>query len=182
MIGPHSAPRARKSCAGDGAAQVAFGVAVAAGKLWVGEPENLAHLGWRPTQRQQAPGDPQVDDAPVGLREAVADVPALHTIPIDFRRYRRGHGDWGSIRESRGRRRRGPCSGRPQQRLGVGRENSLGLPDLHPRGVAGGCAPRGLLIGEAGEPSQVTPVGAGRIASISGSQQLAGSGRHRWRC
>jgi len=98
MIRPHSAPRVRESRAGDGAAQVVVGVAVAAGKLRAGEPENLAHLGGSPTLRQQAAGDPQVDDAPVGLREAVADAPACHAIPIDFRRYRRGNGIRGSIR------------------------------------------------------------------------------------
>ena len=86
MIGPHSAPGGRKSRAGDGAAQVVVGVAVAAGKLRAGEPENFVYLGGSPTSGQQASGDPQVDDAPVGLREAIADVPARHTIPIDFGR------------------------------------------------------------------------------------------------
>ncbi len=93
----------RESGAGDGAAQVVAGVAVAAGKLRAGDAENLAHLEGCPTQREHAPGYPQVNDTPVGLREAVADVPACHTVPIDFRSYRSGHGIWGGIGGVRGR-------------------------------------------------------------------------------
>ena len=66
MNSTHRAPRMGKSSAGDGAAQVIVWVTVTAGKLWAGEPENLVHLGGCPTSREQAPGDPQVDDAPVG--------------------------------------------------------------------------------------------------------------------
>lgn len=54
----------------------------------------------------------------------------------------------------------------------------LSVKDLHPRGRAGGCASRRLLIGEASEPAQMAPVGAGRIASTGERQQLAGSGGH----
>jgi hypothetical protein len=50
-----------KRSAGDGRAQVVVGVAVAAGKLWAGEPENLVHLGGSPTLREQASGDPQIE-------------------------------------------------------------------------------------------------------------------------
>ena len=42
------------------------------------------------------------------------------------------------------------------------------------------CASSGFLIGEAGEPSQVTPVGAGQIASVQPRQVLACGGRHGW--
>ena len=139
------------------------------------------HLGGSPTLGEQAPGDPQVDDAPVGVREAVVDVPALHAILIDFHRYRGREGNWGGRLEGGVGEltRRGPRAGRAQQGLGLWCQTGRGLDDLHPRGVAGVCAPRGLLIGEAGEPSQVTPIGAGWITPISGGQQLAGSGRHR---
>jgi hypothetical protein len=50
------------------------------------------------------------------------------------------------------------------------------MDELHAGRVAGGCAPRRLLIGEPGEPSQVTPVGAGWIAAIGARQLPAGSG------
>jgi len=183
MIWTHRAPRVRESRAGDGAAQVVVGVAVAAGKLWAGEPENLVDLRGSPSLRQQVPGDPPIDDAPVGLRKALADAPAFHTTLIDVAGYR--HGDRGRVLGCRGgagslgwmRRRQGP--GRQQQCFGSRCQTRRDVDDFHPGGVAGGCAARGLLIGEAGEPSQVTPVGAGAIASISQRQQPAGSGRHR---
>ena len=185
MSGPHRGARRGKSSAGDGAAQVIVGVAVAAGKLWAGEPEDLMHLGGSPTLPEQASGDPQVDDAPVGVREAVADVPAFHTALINFPGYGGGHGGGNRIGESRvgvggpGRTKRGPLSGRAQQGLGVWRQTRPGFHDLDPRGVAGARAPRRLLIGEAGESSQVTPIGTSWIASIGHRQHLAGGGRHR---
>ena len=52
------------------------------------------------------------------------------------------------------------------------------MDEFHPRGVAVQGASRGFLIGESGEPSQVTPVGAGRIATIAARQVPAGRGRH----
>jgi len=184
MSGTHRGLRMGKSSAGDGAAEVVFGVAVTAGKLWAGEPENLVHLGGSPTLREQALGDPQVHDAPIGVREAVADVPTFHTILIDFHRCRGRDNDWSGRLESRvgmgreGKSRPSPRACRAQQGLGVWRQTSLGLHDLDPGGVTGVCAPRGLLVGEAGQPSQVTPAGAGWIASIGRRQQLAGGGRH----
>jgi len=174
-----------KSGAGDGAAQVIVWGTVTAGKLWAGEPENLVHLGGSPMSREQAPGNPQIHDAPVGLRKAVADVPAFHTILIEFPGYRGRDGDSGARLENRaGVGGEGPSSPRPragrgQQRLGLWRQTRLGFHDLHPRGVADAGAPPGLLIGEAGESSQVTPIGAGWIAPIGRCQQLAGGGRRR---
>ena len=76
MSSTHRGPGMGKSSAGNGAAQVVVGVAVAAGKLRAGEPENLVDLGGSPTLPQQVPRDPPIDDAPIGLRETVADVPA----------------------------------------------------------------------------------------------------------
>ena len=165
MIGRHRGRRERESRAGEGAAQVVAGVAVAAGKVRTGEPENLVHLGGSPMSREQAPGNPQIHNAPVGLRKAVADVPAFHTALINLPRYGGGHGGGNRIGESRvgvsgpGRTKRGPLSGRAQQGLGVWRQTRPGFHDLDPRGVAGARAPRRLLIGEAGESSQVTPIG-----------------------
>ena len=83
MIGTHRAPQAGKSGAGNGAAQVAVGVGVAAGKLWAGEAENLLHPSGRHSLRQQVPGDPPIHDAPVGLRKTFVDVPSLDATAID---------------------------------------------------------------------------------------------------
>ena len=175
----------RESRTGDGAAQVVVGVAVAAGKLWAGEAENFLHLGGRPMSREQVPGDPTIDDAPVGLGEALADVPALHASPIDLHRHRRGDGGGGRVFAFRvdtgGQRggRRCQSSGRSQQCPSLRRQAGLCAHNLHPGGVAARRAACGLLIGETGEPAQVAPVGAGRIAPISRCQQFAGGGRHR---
>ena len=129
MSGTHRGARIGKSSAGDGTAQVVVGVAVAAGKLWAGEPEDLMHLGGSPTLGEQAPGDPQVDDAPVGVREAVANVPALQAILIDFHRYRGREGNWGGRLEGGVREltRRGPLAGRAQQGLGLWCQTGRGL-------------------------------------------------------
>ena len=183
MIRTHRAPRAGENRARDGAPQVVVGVAVAARKMWAGEPENLSNPGGSPSLRQQVSGDPPIHDAPVWLSKAFADVPSLHTIPIDVASHRCGDDGWGGILRCRvgaggSIRRRGP--GRVQQCLGSRCQANLGVYDLHPGGVTAQCTARGFLVGEAGEPSEVTPVGAGLIASIGQRQQLAGSGRHRW--
>jgi hypothetical protein len=91
MIRTHRAAWERESGAGDGAAQVVVGVAVAAGKVWAGEPENFLHLGGNPTLPQQVPRDPAIDDAPVRLGKALTDMPSLHTSLIELGGYRRGN-------------------------------------------------------------------------------------------
>lgn len=186
MIGTHRGPKGGRNRTGDRPAQVVVGISVAAGKLRAGEPENFLDLGGSPSLRQQVPGAPQIHNAPVGLRIAFADAPSLDTTPIDLRGCRGGDAEWGRIlilrcRVGAGRhvwRRRRQGSGRVKQVRCSRGQAKLGVDDLHPGGVTARCASRGLLIGEAGESSQVTPVGAGAIASIGQRQQLACGGRH----
>ncbi|HKE28361.1 MAG TPA: hypothetical protein VKB88_38695 [Bryobacteraceae bacterium] len=73
----------------------------------------------------------------------------------------------------------GHAEARADCSFGLRRQTGLHADDLHPRGVAARCAPRRLLVGETGEPTQVVPVGAGGIASISCRQQLASGASHR---
>src|SRR5947209_20122154 len=47
---------------------------------------------------------------------------------------------------------------------------ALGVKDLDPGSVAARLASGSLLIGEAGQSSQMTPVGAGQISAIEASQ------------
>ena len=101
MIGTHRAPQAGEGGTGDGAAQVVVGVGVAAGKLWAGEAENLFHPSGSHSLRQQVPGDPQIHDAPVGLRETFGDVPSLEATAIDRSGCQRSDAGWGSIRRDR---------------------------------------------------------------------------------
>jgi len=165
---------------------------VAAGKVWAGELENGLDPLCGCTLRQQLPGDPEIHDAPVRLWEAFRNTPSLHPALIDLGGL--GGGDqWRDhILQSpgAGARRAGasplcqqPCwcwqlDRRPQQSIGVASQPRMGMHDLHPGSVAAGCAPLGLLIGESSQPSQMTPVGTGQVASIDTGQLLASSRRH----
>jgi hypothetical protein len=177
------APRGGKSSPREGAAQVVVWTMVTAGEMRAGEPENGLDAGRRRSLRQQVAGDPQIDDAPIGLRKAVGDPPALHTTTVDGAGLR-GRDVWnenlvaGNRGVGMGPRSHGSL-GRLQQGVGLWRQPRTGVQQSDPGSMAGRSAPRGLLIGEAGESSQVAPVSARRIAAIGMRQPLARSGRHR---
>jgi len=176
----HSSPWGGKRCAYDGASQVVIGIRVAAGKMRTGQAKDGLNLNSGPSLREQVSGDPKIHDAPIRLREAFANLPSLHTVLVDR------HGflgvDWARIcggpvdRERRGRWYRLPDG--LQQRLAARRQTRTGMDESYPGGVAVGCASCGFLIGESGEPSQVTPVGASPIAAVEVCQVPAGRGRH----
>jgi len=65
-----------------------------------------------------------------------------------------------------------------QQRRAAGGPPQLGVPELHPGGVAIGQPPLRLLIGEPGQTAQVAPVDAGRISPVSTGQVAADGCRH----
>jgi len=75
----HSAPFGgkRKSSASEGAAQVVVGIAVLAGKLRTAEPDSGFHLSRRQALRQQVPGDPEINNAPIGRRKTLGDAPSV---------------------------------------------------------------------------------------------------------
>ena len=186
MIVAHSAPWGWKSCACDGALQVAIRIPVAAGKMRAGEPEDSLNLRRRLALREQVPGDPQIHDAPVRLRKALENMPSLHTTSVDRNGLFGADGArlcGGRVNtEVRGRRPQWWRSRLPdelQQRLGARRQAHTGVDEFHPGSAPARCAASGLLIGETGEPSQVTPVGAGQIAAIGKRQQPASGSRHR---
>ena len=84
MIVTHSAPCwGWKSCVREGAPQVVIGISVAAGKMRTGEPEDVLDLPSGFALREQIPGDPQIHDAPVRLREAFENMPSLNATPVD---------------------------------------------------------------------------------------------------
>lgn len=185
MIVAHSALWSGKSCAGDSAPQVAIRVPVAAGKMRAGEPKDSFDLRRELALREQVPGDPQIHDAPVGLRKARKNMPSFHTTSVD----RDGFFGADGARlcgcrgnpEVRGRRPQWWCTlpDELQQRLGARRQAHTGMDEFHPGSVPARCASSRLLIGETGEPSQVTPIGAGQIATIGKRQQPASRSRHR---
>jgi hypothetical protein len=181
MMRSHSKPPwGGKSCACDGASQVAVGITVTAGKIRTGEAKDSLNLNSGPSLREQVSGDPKIHDAPIRLREAFANVPSLHTGLVD--RHGLGGAGWAKIcgarvdRERRGRRWYRLPDGF-QQRLATRRQTGTGVDESYPRGVAVGCASCGLLVGESSEPSQMAPVGASPIAAVEVCQVSAGRGR-----
>ena len=181
MIVAHSAPWGGKSCACDGALQVAIRITVAAGKMRAGEPEDGLDLRSGLALPEQIPGDPQIHDAPVRLRKALENMPSPHTTLVD------GSGLFGagwarlcSCRVDTGGRGRWWCAvaNGLQQCLAARRQTHTGVDEFHPGSAPVRCASCGLLISEPGEPSQVTPVRTGQIASVHARQVLAGRSRH----
>ena len=69
---------------------------------------------------------------------------------------------------------------RLQQCVGSWRQANTSVYDFHPGSKAVKCPSRRLLVGETGEPSQMTPVCAGQIATIRTRQLLARRCRHSW--
>ncbi len=180
MSRAHSAG-SRKSGTCQSATQIVFRIAVVAGKMRTSQTENSFHLGRRYVDGQQFSSEPQIDDAPVGLGKALPNVPALHPVLVDSDgSLGSNRGPWvtyaGEVVGSNPRcRHRLPCHqlrGRRQQVLGA-RENRTGFDNLYPRSVTADRTSRELLVGEASQSSQVTPVGAGQVATISMSQLFA---------
>ncbi len=180
MMRAHSAPWGGKRCVRDGASQIVIGITVSAGKIRTGEAKDGLNLNSGLALREQVSGDPKIHDAPIRLRKAFLNMPSLHTAPVDRDRLRGagwarvcgGPGDW-----QRRVRRLYRLPDGLQQRRAARRQTRTGVDKSHPRGVAVGRASCRLLIGESREPSQVTPVGAGPIATIEVCQMPAGRGR-----
>ena len=193
MISAHRREGAGGNRAGNGAAQVVLGIAVTSGKIWAGESENILHLRGRCSLQQQTPGNPEIHNTPVRLRKALVDVPLLHAIAVDLLGLSPSDAGGRRLREHReGNRRRGGmlvclvrrsygCKGkdRLQQCISLRRQPGLGVHDLHEGSRTARCKTLRLLVGEAGEPSQMTPVGAGQIATVGVRQMLADGNGHR---
>jgi hypothetical protein len=189
LVVTQRAPWGGKSSMREGAAQIVVWMMVTAGEMRAGEPENGLDPSRRRSLRQEVAGDPQIDDAPIGLRKAVGDPPPLHTTMVDGAGLR-GSDVWtgvlvagrrGNRGVGRGRQRpqwRGG-SGRLQQGVGLCRQPRTGVHQSDPGSVAARSAPRRLLIGETGESSRMAPVSARRIAAIGTRQPLARGGRDR---
>ena len=181
MMRAHSTPWGGKRCARDGASQVVIGMAVSARKMRTGEAKDGLNLNSGLAQREQVSGDPKIYDAPIRLRKAFPNMPSLHAGSVE-RDGLRG-ADWARVcggpvdRQRRDQRSHRLPDGL-QQRRATRRQTCTGMDESHPRGVAIGCASCGFLIGESSEPSQVTPVGAGPIATVEVCQVSAGRGRH----
>ena len=163
----------RQSSTCQSATQIVFRIAVMAGKIWTSQTENRLHLGCRYVHGQQFSSQPQIDDAPVRLGKALPNMPMFRPALINA----------GGLGSNRGgliayagervgiphSRRRLLCyhrRGQMQQVLGGAGQDGMSLNNLYPRSVTGGRASLELVIGEARQSSQVTPVGAGQVASV----------------
>ena len=166
----------------EGAAQVIVGEGVVARKARAAEPNNGVDLGQRRTTAQQLLGDPLVGDAPIGLGEALWNPQPVQPSLVDGGGHRRGEG-WirraqGGSRASRPRGALGqrqeavlePALGGLDQCGAMGGQARLSVEEFHPGSVAVPPPPLGFLVGEAGESSQMTPIGAGRVCSIEAGQ------------
>ena len=145
--------RRRKSSACQSATQIAFRIAVVAGKIWTSETENSFHLGCRYVYGQQFSSQPQIDDAPVRLGKALPNTPTFRPALINpGGSVGRNRGRWiayarkrvGSIPDSR----RLLCyqlRGRMQQLLCGTGNAGMSFHNLYPRSVTRGRASLELL-------------------------------------
>lgn len=181
LRGTHRAPWGGKSSACEGSAQVVLGIAVTAGKMWAGQSDHHSDLGPSSALSKQLPHDPQIHDAPIGLRKALPNLPSLDAVAIDLSSLgggkpgRSGVGPKDIFRLVPA----DPIGGRfcggwrlkrgLDQSLGMWGQAGAGVQDSHPRSIAAGT-PLRLLVGEAGQPAQMTPVGTRRVAIIHTGQ------------
>jgi len=175
----------RKSSPCQSALQVVLRIVVMAGKIRASQAEDSFHLGGSDVHSQQFPGEPQIDDTPVHLGKALRNVPTVHPTSIDLCG---GVSRYGGrmagvqaridpIRQVSGRLPGYDLRGRVQQILGSAGQDGLRLQDSDPGSRTGDGATLGLVIAEARQSSQVTPVGAGQVAAIGVGQLPAQGGR-----
>jgi len=174
-----------------GAAQVVFGIAMVARKARAAQAQDCHDLSRGCVLSEQFAGQPEIDDAPIGLGEALANVPTL----IHGRRaFGCNAGVWsrsrpelldcGNGRGGRVNRRRGlgveckPFLSDIEQLLRGRGQDRLSMEDLNRRRQTRKRACRWLEMAEAGQTAQVAPIGAGPIAAIALGQEPAQSGGH----
>src|SRR5207247_4043569 len=136
---------------------------------------------------EQFLGDPLIGDAPVGLWEAFENPQPVQPTGVDIGR---GSGRHRALRvgvcarRQRQERRRIRTAqamlGGFEQSGALSRQAGVGVKHLHPGRVTAPIAALWFLIGEASQASQMTPIGAGRVATVEVSQlfaDLSGGGR-----
>jgi hypothetical protein len=173
----------RKRCSGQSATQIVLRIAMLAGEMWTCEAENGFHLGRRDVHGQQFSREPQIDDAPVRLGKAFANMPMLHPALIDassslHRNRTRGMAYREETVPGIGRQLCYHLRGTTQQVLGGAGEDVTSFHNPYPGSVTGNRPSLGLLVGEACQSAQVTPAGTRQVAAVSMSQALTDSRGH----
>jgi hypothetical protein len=138
---------------------------------------------------QQLFGDPLVGDTPIGVRESLWNPQPLQPGLVDVggRRWGNRCGDHRLAGERTWQRSGGDdgagdapylsLSGLYQQST-FGRQANLRVQESHPWTVPIALASEGFPVGEPGQPSQMTPVGAGQVTSVSVGQLSGDRGGH----
>ena len=172
-----------KSCSCQSATQVVLRIAMLAGEMRTSEAENGFHLGRRNVHGQQFSREPQIDDAPIRLSKALANMPTLHPALIDAgsslgRNRTRGIAYRGETVHGIGRPMCYHLRGAAQQVLGSAGEDGTSFHNPYPGSVTGNRPSLRLLVGEACQSAQVTPAGTRPVAAVSMSQVLTDSRGH----
>ena len=178
----------RKRCSGQSAPQIVLRIAMLAGEMWTCEAENRFHLGRRNVHGQQFSGEPQIDDAPVRLGKALANMQTLHPALIDAgscleRNRTRGIAYRGETVPGIGRQLCDHLRGTTQQVLGGAGEVGTSRNNPDPGSLTRNHPSLGLLVGEARQSAQVTAAGTGQVAAVDMSQVFSdrrGHGRLQW--
>src|SRR5271167_3369633 len=161
------------------AAQVILGVSVMTGKTRTAATKQIGNRSHGCPPSQQLFSDPLVGNAPIGVRKSVWNPQPLQPSLVNVGGLRGGTGYRDhQVAGERTRQRPGNgAGGAPYLSLGglyqqstLGRQANLRVQDSHPRSVAVALTPEKFLVGEPGQPSQMTPVGAGQVASIKVGQ------------
>ena len=167
----------RKSGACQSATQIVLRIAMLAGEMRTSEAENGFHLGGGNVHGQQFSREPQIDDAPVRLSKALANMPMLHPALIDagscLDRDRTGEIVYrGEMIHGIGRQLCHHLRGTTQQVLGGAGEDGISLHNPYPGSVTGYRPSLGFLVGESCQSAQVTRAGTSQVAAVSMSQVL----------
>ena len=168
-------------CTGQGAAQIVFRITMVARKIGTAQAQNFPDLSWGGVLGEQFSGQPEIDDAPIGLREALQNTPTLNPTLIHNRSalWRDAAAVWcraellgcGNRRSCRSQRQRLLSGG--EHFLGGGGQDWFRLDDVDRRRETGEFASRRFEVAEAGQTTQVAPIGAGPIAVVALSQKPA---------
>jgi hypothetical protein len=159
------------------ATQVILEVSVTTGKARTAATQQFRDSRYGCSLSQQLFSDPLVGNTPIGVRESLWNPQPLQPSLVDVasRRGGTGCGDH-QLAGERPWQRSGSGDGAGgasylslgclYQQRAVGSQPNLRLHQLHPGGVPVALTPEGFLIGEPGQPTQMTPVGTGQVAAI----------------
>ena len=179
--------RDRKSGPCQSALQIVLRIAMTARKIWASQADDSFHLDRGYVHGEQFSGDPGIDNAPIGTRKALVNVPTLKPALIDAggslgtnrSRWIADTGETvGRISCRSSRRLCYHLRGQMQQVLSGAGEDCTSFNNLYPRSLTRGRASLELLVGKARQSAQVTGAGASQVAAVSVSQVLTDSRRH----